>query len=148
MKNVFYGIDFGTSNAAVAAIGNQRKPEIIPLDPVSKNPYVIRTMIYISRKGEFSFGEEAVNSYNEDVKNAKPAQKKTVWTGRKIKVASPASRKSGFVPDRIIDEAFEIDDIQTGRLLQGIKSLLGNESIQKMNLFGKEYGIEELVGLF
>jgi hypothetical chaperone protein len=148
MRNTAYGIDFGTTNTSAAYIDKNNKVKMIPLDDLAKDPFVLRTIIYISKKGNFSFGEKAVRDYSEDVIKAKAVKKQIVRTGNMIKVTSDASAGSGYKPDKIVEQVFESEETNTGRLLQGIKSLLGNKSLQKLNIFGKVYSIEELVGIF
>jgi hypothetical chaperone protein len=148
MKNGFYGLDFGTTNTVVAALDDQDKPQVIPIDTTSDNPTILRSVVYISKNGDFIYGKRAVDTYNSDVASQSAAKRKLIKTGNLIKVTSDASATSGYKPDKIVEQVFESEVSQSGRLLQGIKSLLGNSSLNELEIFGKKYRVEELVGIF
>ncbi|MDA7747138.1 hypothetical protein N8878_07390 [Psychromonas sp.] len=58
MKSDFIGIDFGTSNCAVAALVNEQ-PTLIVVDENSDNPYKIRSAIYLADDGTGSDSQDA-----------------------------------------------------------------------------------------
>jgi hypothetical chaperone protein len=148
MKNNFYAIDFGTTNTVAAFLDENNQPQLIKLDEKSDNQNILRTVIYVSKKGKFLFGKSAIDTYNSDVAKQKAGKRKLIKTGTMIKVTSDASATSGYKPDKIVEQMFESEVTDTGRLLQGIKSLLGNESLKEVDIFGNKYAIEELVGIF
>ena len=148
MKKQFYGIDFGTTNTVVSFIDDNENVRIVPIDEKSQNQFVLRSVIYFSKDSDISFGQDAVNRYNQDVSMQKAAKEKVIRTGNLIKVSSDATATSGFKPDKIVEQVFETEVTNTGRLLQSIKSLLANNTLSEINIFGKAYTIEKLIGIF
>jgi hypothetical chaperone protein len=57
------GIDFGTTNSAVAVVGPDGEPRIVELAPGER---VQRTVIHASLEGRVSFGNAAFRAYQED----------------------------------------------------------------------------------
>lgn len=57
------GIDFGTSNSAVAVVGSDGHPRMLELVPGES---VQRTVIYCDPRGQLSFGNEGFRRYVED----------------------------------------------------------------------------------
>lgn len=147
MKPTSYGIDFGTTNTSVAVYDGAKKM-VIPLDPYSASPEILRSVIYVTTEGKFLFGQQAVTRYNQDVANQEAAYKKTIHTGNYIKITSEASPTSGYKPDQIVEEVYEAEVTNVGRLLQGIKSLLGSKLISQVTIFDKRYSIEELIATY
>lgn len=147
MERFVYGIDFGTSNSTITAINKHGDVVRIKIDPHGINPYLLRSVIYIDHQQNKLFGQEAVNRYIEDIALGKISRRKKVFTGKYIKVAGEASA-SGINPDKIVPEIVEIEEGEGGRLLQSIKSILGNNYLNEIVVFGKSYSIEEITGLF
>ncbi len=63
MKNVSYGIDFGTTNSAVSFVSNSHTPELISLNKNQHN--TIPTTIFFPSKNTQSplFGDQAIDAY-------------------------------------------------------------------------------------
>lgn len=115
MTTDFIGIDFGTSNCAVAALVNE-KPTLIVVDENSDNPYKIRSAIYLAHDGsgvdsvdakaneqtlidmlaagEILFGEQGFNAFLQ-----------TPHEGRYVN--SPKNFLGAKIPKRLLD-SFEI----------------------------------------
>ena len=115
MISDFIGIDFGTSNCAVAALVDN-KPTLIVVDPHSENPFKIRSAIYLTNdesgavsnnaqaneqtlndmlnSGDILFGEEGFNAFLQ-----------TPDEGRYVN--SPKNFLGAKIPKRLLDD-FEI----------------------------------------
>ncbi len=139
------GIDFGTSNSTVALMtGNG--PRALEIDRKNDNPRVLRSLIYVSPKGEMAFGKEAVERYSWDLVNIKSQRTKLKFTGRYIKTFGPSS--AGGVGKMImVPEIIEVDESGRGRLLQSLKSVLTSDTFLGTELFGKHYSLEDLLAL-
>lgn len=141
-KKIRYGIDFGTTNSTVAYVDKNNQIIKIPIDPESENPFVMRSIIYASPDGQFVFGKSAIDAYLLSIAENKDKSKKTIFTGNYINVNDEKGH------DKQVPEIVNIDVHNGGRLFQSLKSALSNESINNINVYGKIYKIEELVGLF
>ncbi len=141
-KKISYGIDFGTTNSTVAYVDENNNILKLPLDPESENPTVIRSVIYASPDGQFLIGKPAVEAYLASIATNKAKTKKTIFTGNYIKINDENGR------NQIVPEVIEIDVFNGGRLLQSLKSALSRSSIKEINLFGKIYKIEEIIGMY
>lgn len=141
-----YGIDFGTTNSTIAIV-KDGKVEKLSLEPTSDNPSIMRSITYVSPRGDFLFGKKAIDAYLQDVKEGKGRTKKQLYTGRYITVTGNAD-VHGVRDDEIVEEILEFDEFEGGRILQGLKSVLANPAIKQINLFGKIYAIEDVVGMF
>lgn len=142
-----YGIDFGTTNSTICVadgLGNVRKLEI---DPEADNPAVMRSVIYVSPNHRYLFGKPAVDAYLIDVAQNKATGKKSVFTGRYIKVGGD-STPNGVTKDKLIPEILEVDESANGRLFQALKSVLSRTSVDKIDVFGTSVKLDYLVGLF
>ena len=62
-KPSLYAIDFGTSNSLLAAVGGGFDGEVLPLDPLAKDPTVFRSILFFSEQSEWSFGADALRHY-------------------------------------------------------------------------------------
>jgi hypothetical chaperone protein len=61
-----YAIDFGTSNSLLAASDGSQIISAIPIDPLSYDPTVMRTLLYFPSQKKVYFGAEALKSYNDN----------------------------------------------------------------------------------
>lgn len=147
-KKLSYGIDFGTTNSTIAVVDNNNQILQLPVDSHSDNQSVMRSVIFVDKNGSYQYGAQAVKSYIQSVAINKGASKRVVETGKKLKLTAPASATSGFKPDVIVDEVLEIEEADSGRLFQGIKSILSSTTVKKVNIYGEIIAVEELVGRF
>ena len=58
-----YAIDFGTSNSLLAAATADGVVPPIPLDPFSKNPEILRSLIYFANRKQAFFGAQAIEEF-------------------------------------------------------------------------------------
>lgn len=139
------GIDFGTTNSTVAVVIDGR-PVALNIDPSNKNPQILKSLIYINPSHEKVVGKEAVERYLGDIKNIPAKVPELIDTGRKIKTFGP-STGSGAGPVIWVPEIVERDVSGRGRLLQSLKSVLTSETFTGSNIFGKFYGVENLLSI-
>ncbi|MBX4205859.1 Hsp70 family protein [Candidatus Microgenomates bacterium] len=138
-----YGIDFGTTNSTISVVDDNGKPKQLDIDPEAFNPSIMRSVIYAFPDGRFLFGKPAIEAYLIDVAQNEESKKRSVFTGNYVKVTNTSTLKTELVP-----EIIEVNESQSGRLLQSLKSALSNEYVTKLNIFGSIYELEELVGMF
>lgn len=93
------------------------------------------------------YGKAAIDAYLIDVAQGKGRTSKTVFTGRYIKLVADADIH-GVKDDEWAPEIIEVDEFSGGRLIQALKSVLSSNLIHSINLFGRVYSIEEVVGGF
>ncbi len=141
-----YGVDFGTTNSTICLVDNG-KVRKLQIDQKAPDPSILRSVIYVNSDFEFLFGSEAVSKYLEDVASGKGTVKRVIETGKKIKIASDAGL-SGVKPDKWVDEIWEIEEFEGGRLLQTLKSALSSNVVSHMTIFGKEMPLEEVIAIF
>jgi len=142
-KVTYCGIDFGTTNSTVA-ISVDGRPLALDIDPINKNPKILKSLIYINPNGDKQIGRTAIDRYLWDVKNIPAKAPMLVDTGRKIKTFGPSS-SSGVGKIIYVPEIIEVDISGRGRLLQSLKSVLTNESFKGSTLFGQFVPLEDLL---
>lgn len=165
-----FGLDFGTTNSSLSMAENGQS-QILPIDLSALDPRVVRSMLYFARRelkidpkisflrrqnqlfnadeltyvGEQQFlvGQQAVEAYLNDNKNRTPGIKRTIFTGRWIRMKdNPDQPKSDAVPEYYVEI-----DYGTGRLLQALKSSL-RTLFKGTTVFGQYYTVEELISTF
>ncbi|RPI83582.1 MAG: hypothetical protein EHM41_15590, partial [Chloroflexi bacterium] len=129
------GIDFGTSNSGVAFYDGQ-KVNLLPLDPLSSMPEVIKTIMYITRDFKTYIGQEAVEMYyKQNVNRIRRYVKK--WVGE--------IEFHGGEMDYVRDVYVYVDELNPGRLLQFIKTALRSEFYQGTQIFDRYYTLGDIV---
>ena len=58
-----YAIDFGTSNSLLAGVGPAGALPPAPLDASAREPTILRSILFFSEDGRWSFGNEALQAY-------------------------------------------------------------------------------------
>ena len=125
-----YGLDFGTSNSAIATVRDGRV-QVFAVDPRAPNPQVASSVLYVRRDGTDFVGAEAIDAFVAGN------------TGREIvRAASRRAARDTAYGDEFVQ--FDADVDQPGRLFQAIKSFLSDESFEGTLVFGKFYTLEEL----
>ena len=128
------GIDFGTSNSGVAVYDGQRV-QLLPVDPRNVLPEVIKTVLYITRDYRASIGQEAVENYYRDNVNRQRRFVKQ-WAGE-IDVY-------GADMHYVRDIYVYVDELQSGRLLQYLKTILRKEKYTGTQVFERYYSVGDL----
>ncbi|HEX9330521.1 MAG TPA: Hsp70 family protein [Anaerolineales bacterium] len=128
------GIDFGTSNSGVAVYDGQRV-RLLPVDPKNVLPEVIKTVLYITRDYRASIGQEAVENYYRDNVNRQRRFVKQ-WAGEIDVYGSDMH----YVRDIFV----YVDELQPGRLLQYLKTILRKEKYTGTQVFERYYTVGDL----
>lgn len=132
------GIDFGTSNSGVAASDGQ-SVYLLPVDPKSLVPEVVKTILYITRDHKSKIGQEAVEAYyRQNINRQRQFTKK--WVGE--------LEYRGADMFYVTDLYAFIDELQPGRLIQYIKNALRTENYEGTIIFDRFYSICDLITLY
>ena len=132
------GLDFGTTNSGAAVFDGQQV-HVLPLDPASHDPTVIRSTLYITRDHEVFIGREAIETYyRQNV--GRPSKMVRRHVGE---IEVTAAELPTFVRDVYV----MVDELTPGRLLRSLKSGLAT-SYEGTTIFGRYYELEELIALY
>lgn len=138
----YLGIDFGTTNSVCAVAENGRSTVLKIEDDGLRE--TLRSVLYMNSKHETVIGKQAIDRYLWDVENLPATPPIRVYTGRQLKVIAD-STGGGFGGVKLVPEIVEVDTSGRGRLLQSLKSALGNAFYKGTEIFNKEYTLEELL---
>jgi hypothetical chaperone protein len=132
------GIDFGTSNSGVA-VSDGARVRILPLDPTNINPEVVKTILYLTRDGQTTIGQEAVELYyRQNVGRLRRYVKE--WIGE--------VEYRGADMFYVADVYDYVDELMPGRLFQFLKTALRTDGYEGTKVFGRHYKVEELIALY
>ena len=65
MPETILAIDFGTSHSLVGALQNNKRIEALPIDPMSADQTLMRTLLYFPTADECFYGADAIKKYTE-----------------------------------------------------------------------------------
>ncbi len=132
------GMDFGTTNSGMAIFDGQRV-HVLPLDPSSPNPRVLRTALYITNEQTVHIGRAAVDRYYEQ-NIGRVVKTRKVWIGE-IEV---------YAEDLyyVTDAYAWIDVSEPGRLLLSVKTRLREEDHPGAVVGQYFYTLEDLIALY
>jgi len=132
------GIDFGTTNSGAALFDGQNL-RVLPLDPASPDPTIVRSTLYITREHEVFAGREAVDAYyRQNV--GRPSRLVRHYVGE-------IEMTFAELPTFVREVYTLVDELTPGRLIHSIKSELSG-AYEGAALFGRFYSAEELVALY
>ena len=136
------GIDFGTTNSAVAHYdGVTLSP--VEIDPGNDNARVLPSLIYIKRDHEISLGSAAGAEYLEQETGRRP-----VWERRHMGAIEIIVGGSGSGPIQYMHDIFDqVDIAANGRLLQSVKTVLRDPEYEGTVIFDRYYPVDELVAI-
>ena len=171
---VFYGLDFGTTNTSLSTLVDG-EAVLLPIDPVAEDLGVARSALYfyprklmISNKvtpeqlvsqtfmadqvwyeGEEKIitGSLAVSTYLNDNRSRHEGVKRKIYTGKYNNVILYTT-PSGKVVTGDIPDYYEEIDFGTGRLFHALKTALKSPHFKGARVFGQEYTLEEMIGIF
>lgn len=170
----FYGLDFGTTNTSLSSLVDG-EAVLLPIDPVAENTGVARSALYfyprklmISNKvtpeqlvsqtfmadqvwyegtEKIITGSLAVSTYLNDNRSRHEGVKRKIYTGRYNNVILYTT-PSGKVVTGDIPDYYEEIDFGTGRLFHALKTALKSPHFKGARVFGQEYTLEEMIGIF
>jgi hypothetical chaperone protein len=131
------GLDFGTTNSSIALF-RDGEVELIPIDPLSEDPYILRSVLYINRDHKRFVGQEAVDTYIDDN------------IDRAIKLVSKYVGEidfSGADMSFVRDVYCLVDENLPGRFFRSMKAALSIDSSSGTDVFGKICSLAELVSI-
>lgn len=134
------GIDFGTTNSAVAFYDGQslRSAE---LEAHSETPQILPSLIYIDREHQHFLGIEAMNTYVER-ETGRAVRWQRHYIGEfEVMVAGPGSGPIVFMQDAYAWS----DEAALGRLIQSVKTALRDDTYQGTRIFNRYYTLDELL---
>jgi hypothetical chaperone protein len=146
-SHIVLGLDFGTTNTAVATANGASGVQVLPIDEHSSNSSILRSLIYTNPQKVFLFGQEAVDAYLIDVAQGERRTRKLIYTGKKFKSAK-WSFIGGYAGEEWLPVILEIEEGTGGRLIQSLKTALSSTFIKAIDLFGEQVKIEELLSIF
>jgi len=132
------GLDFGTTNSG-AAVFDGRRVRLFPLDPASRDPTVVRTVLYVTRDHQVFIGQEAVDAYyRQNV--GRPSKMVRRYVGE-------IEMTFAELPPIFKEVYILVDELTPGRLLHSLKSELAS-AYEGTTIFGRRYELEELIALY
>jgi len=129
-----YGLDFGTSNSAVA-LHTADDLALVPLSPGTATPHMLPSLVFLDQSGGVFVGHAAAQAYVE--RNVG----RTVVPARLVQ---PRIIETVFGDEYV---QFDVDTALPGRFFQSLKSALPDASFEGTDVFGTYTTIEELVAL-
>ncbi|GAB4521196.1 MAG: hypothetical protein OHK0046_32270 [Anaerolineae bacterium] len=136
------GLDFGTTNSAIALYDGQAYHPLIS-DPLNDNIYITPSLLYIDREGQVTIGAAAANAYLEG-ETGRPVR----WRQREAgEFGVTVASFEGDPIDFLQTVNVLVDEAANGRLLQSIKAALFNGRYEGTQIFGKFYRIDNLIAM-
>lgn len=136
------GVDFGTSNSAVAVFDGER----IQLVQLESNNVTMPSASYIDRQFQVCTGQEAIDSYIRNNMGRKVELGVEVLgegrtsTGQSGGDGLPETASTDF----IYGQAF-VDSGEKGRLFRGVKRMLGRADVPRLMVFEKAFRLVALI---
>ena len=139
---VSIGLDFGTSNSGVAVYDGDRV-KLLPIDRQNVIPEVVKTILYIDRYYRHYIGQEAIELYyRHNINRLRRYVKK--WAGE--------IDYRGADLHYVRDVYVYVDELQPGRLLQYLKTILRRagaaDSYSGTQVFERYYEVADLVSAY
>ncbi len=131
------GIDFGTTNSAVARYDGTTLSRWV-LDSENDNPYVLPSLLYINRQQESRVGLAAAAEYLRS-ETGRPVK----WEKRRVGEIDVVAAGLSYVQTVHI----MVDAAAQGRLLQYVKTALRDPKYQGTQVFDRFYTVDELIAI-
>ncbi len=132
-----FGIDFGTTNSAIAYFDGQElhRPTV---DPGSPNPLVLPSLLYIDRRQHSLAGLAAAQQYLRH-----ETGRRATWEKRRVGEIDVVAAGVSYVQTvhALVDTGAQ------GRLLQYIKTVLRDPGYDGTQVFDRFYTVDELIAL-
>jgi len=131
-----FGLDFGTSNSAVA-MSDGTGVRLLPIDPIGGD--TLPSVLYIRRDGTAQIGHPAIQSFLADNRARGPVKREFKLLGVTMTSSNPRQKSV---------EALILADVSSpGRFFQSLKTFLGDPLLSHTNVFGDERGLEDLIAM-
>ncbi len=136
------GIDFGTTNSAIAFYDGERL-SALRINPDNENPHVLPSLIYVDREQQSTVGIEAAFAYLEHDTGRPVRWRRQVIGSAEIVVAGRDADAISYDQEL----AALVDVAAHGRLLQSVKTILRNPDYEGTRIFERYYTVDQLVSL-
>ncbi|MCE2489071.1 MAG: Hsp70 family protein [Anaerolineae bacterium] len=136
------GIDFGTTNSAVAFYDGERLTAV-RTNPDNENPFVLPSLIYIDREQQSTVGIEAAFAYLEHDTGRPVRWRRQIVGSAEIVVAGRDADAISYEQEL----AALVDVAAHGRLLQSVKTILRNPDYEGTRIFERYFTVDQLIAL-
>ena len=136
MNDARFGLDFGTSNSAVA-MSDEQGVRLLPIDPIGGD--TLPSVLYVRRDGTAQIGHPAIQAFLADNRARGPVKREFKLLG--ITMASSNPRQ------KTVEARILADTSSPGRFFQSLKTFLGDPLLSPTNVFGDEHGLEDLIAM-
>lgn len=134
------GVDFGTTNSAAGLYDGERFLPIIT-DPDNQPPSLLPSLLYIDREHQSVVGSRAAELYLE-TETGRPVR----WVRRDSReIETTVASLSGDPIEFLQTTSVMVDEGARGRLLQSIKTVLGNPRYEGTEIFERFYPVDVLI---
>jgi molecular chaperone DnaK (HSP70) len=136
------GIDFGTTNSAIAFYDGRRL-FAVRTNPQNENPDVLPSLIYVDRAYHATVGIEAAFAYLEH-DTGRPVK----WQRRHVGEVEVVVAGRGDDAITYGEELYALVDMAAhGRLLQSVKTILRSATYEGTRIFDRFYPVDSLIQL-
>ena len=136
MTDLRFGLDFGTSNSAIA-VYDGADVRLLPIDPIGGD--TMPSVLYVRRDGSALVGHPAIQAFLEDNRARGPVQREFKLLGITMMSSNPRQKTV---------EAHILADVSSpGRFFQSLKTFLGDPLLGSTSVFGDERGLEDLIAM-
>ena len=131
-----FGIDFGTSNSAVA-VADGDEVRLLPIDPIAGE--TLPSVLYVRRDGTAHVGHPAIHAFLADNLARGPVKREFKQLGITMVSSNPRQKS--------VEATILADVSSPGRFFQSLKTFLGDPFLSHTNVFGDERGLEDLIAM-
>ena len=131
-----YGLDFGTSNSALA-VSDGATVRLLPIDPIGGE--TMPSVLYVRRDGSAAVGHPAIRSFLSDNRDRGPVRREFKALGVTMVSSNPRQKT--------VEATILADVSSPGRFFQSLKTFLGDPLLSRTNVFGDERGLEDLIAM-
>jgi hypothetical chaperone protein len=136
VSDLRFGIDFGTSNSAVA-VADGDTVRLLPIDPIAGD--TLPSVLYVRRDGTAHVGHPAIQAFLADNLARGPVKREFKQLGITMVSSNPRQKS--------VEATILADVSSPGRFFQSLKTFLGDPFLSHTNVFGDERGLEDLIAM-
>jgi len=115
LSDLRFGLDFGTSNSAVAVAGADGV-RLLPIDPIGGD--TMPSVLYVRRDGSALVGHPAIDAFLADNRARGPVQRQFKLLGITMVSSNPRQKT--------VEAHILADTSSPGRFFQSLKTFLGD----------------------